>query len=291
MANLKNITELPVAESADGLNLIVNDNGAAKQIAASAVSKVKTVNGAQPDESGNVQIDTASSWNDLKDKPFYAEIEKIAIFKNQNTVSDDYTVIEIDPSHLAKLKVGDFIEIVYNDVSYLTVLNHPMEDGSSAIYEIGNPFLIGAAEQYDTGEPFYAVIVPEAIFPIFCAENAIVSAYLNVETVHKLDAKYLPNSGGYSFAFKNARYKSSNTYYFVDKGLYDAIKRGEAPPGVFTEFDEESSNMLNLFTPRYYLVDEFIGGISVSLMLGSEESSRQVFICDTDEHAFDHYDR
>lgn len=38
MANLKNITELPVAESADGLNLIVNDNGTAKQIAASAVS-------------------------------------------------------------------------------------------------------------------------------------------------------------------------------------------------------------------------------------------------------------
>ena len=36
MANLKNITELPVAESADGLNLIVNDNGTAKQIAASS---------------------------------------------------------------------------------------------------------------------------------------------------------------------------------------------------------------------------------------------------------------
>lgn len=37
MANLKNITELPVAESAEGVNLIINDNGAAKQIAASAV--------------------------------------------------------------------------------------------------------------------------------------------------------------------------------------------------------------------------------------------------------------
>ena len=37
MANLKNITELPVAESAEGLNLIVNDNGSAKQIAASAI--------------------------------------------------------------------------------------------------------------------------------------------------------------------------------------------------------------------------------------------------------------
>lgn len=37
MANLKNITELPVVESAEGLKLIVNDNGAAKQVAASAV--------------------------------------------------------------------------------------------------------------------------------------------------------------------------------------------------------------------------------------------------------------
>lgn len=37
MANLKNITELPVAESVQGLNLIVNDNGAAKQIPADSV--------------------------------------------------------------------------------------------------------------------------------------------------------------------------------------------------------------------------------------------------------------
>jgi hypothetical protein len=38
MANLKNITDLPVAESAEGLNLIVNDNGSAKQIPANAIS-------------------------------------------------------------------------------------------------------------------------------------------------------------------------------------------------------------------------------------------------------------
>ena len=38
MANLKNITELPLAESTEGLNLIVNDNGAAKQIEANKVS-------------------------------------------------------------------------------------------------------------------------------------------------------------------------------------------------------------------------------------------------------------
>lgn len=32
MANLKNITDLPIAESAEGINLIVNDNGSAKQL-------------------------------------------------------------------------------------------------------------------------------------------------------------------------------------------------------------------------------------------------------------------
>lgn len=38
MANLKNITELPLAESADGLNLIVEQDGVAKRVAADAVS-------------------------------------------------------------------------------------------------------------------------------------------------------------------------------------------------------------------------------------------------------------
>ena len=37
MTNLKSITELPVAETAEGLNLIVNDHGAAKQIPAGEV--------------------------------------------------------------------------------------------------------------------------------------------------------------------------------------------------------------------------------------------------------------
>lgn len=69
MANLKNITELPMAESADGLNLIVNDNGAAKQMPVSAV---------------NVQAD----WNQndptkpdyVKNRPFY-EVEDGEIYK------------------------------------------------------------------------------------------------------------------------------------------------------------------------------------------------------------------
>lgn len=60
MANLKSITELPVATSADGVNLIVNDNGYAKQIAAGAV-------GAQADWSVEDEANPAF----VKNKPFY----------------------------------------------------------------------------------------------------------------------------------------------------------------------------------------------------------------------------
>lgn len=48
MANFKNITDLPVAESAEGLNLIVNDNGSAKQIAADKIG-VGGSGGGEPD--------------------------------------------------------------------------------------------------------------------------------------------------------------------------------------------------------------------------------------------------
>lgn len=41
MTNLKSIVELPLAESVNNLNLIVNDNGSAKQIPASALGGVQ----------------------------------------------------------------------------------------------------------------------------------------------------------------------------------------------------------------------------------------------------------
>ena len=62
MANVKNITELPLAESAEGLNLIVNDGGSAKQIAASAV-------GAQADF--NVTDENSPAY--IKNKPSVAQ--------------------------------------------------------------------------------------------------------------------------------------------------------------------------------------------------------------------------
>ena len=119
MANLKNITDVPVVESAEGLNLIVNDNGVAKQIAASAVGKVKTVNGTKPDASGNVQIDTTSSWNDLKDKPFYTETD----------ADGNETVHKLDAKYLPSTSINTFyIMLRENDIYASEGIYQAIED-------------------------------------------------------------------------------------------------------------------------------------------------------------------
>lgn len=98
MANLKNITELPVANSAGGLNLIVNDSGTAKQIAASKV-------GAQADWSVTDNTNPAfiknkptipaaqvqSDWNQndpaapdyIKNRPLYCD-KRALLWENQS---------------------------------------------------------------------------------------------------------------------------------------------------------------------------------------------------------------
>ena len=84
MANLKNITELPVAESTNGLNLIVNDNGAAKQIAAHEVGAqadwaetdetspafVKN----KPVEEWDLDVAITVSWNEDRGSFVYSEV-------------------------------------------------------------------------------------------------------------------------------------------------------------------------------------------------------------------------
>ena len=132
----KNITDLPVAESAEGLNLIVNDNGAAKQIAAnSVVGKVKTVNGAEPDENGNVEIDIpegfSGSWNDLSDKPF-GDGEEITILERATyegffNPEADFNVLE--ESFQLDVVVGDNINVFWDGEIYsCQVMSHNNEN-------------------------------------------------------------------------------------------------------------------------------------------------------------------
>ena len=216
MANLKNIVDLPVAESAEGLNLIVNDNGAAKQIAAHEVGAqadfavtdenspafiknkpavVKSVNGAQPDENGNVQIDTVSSWNDLKDKPFYAEMEVVL----EKQVIEGFEVFEgINGQFLAEypcelnIFLGEKLSVWFDGENYeCTTINLP--DAPVEIFGFGNPAFVGGPEG---PEPFFIVYIGPEKFMQIGTGNPGTSHEIGIskEVAHKLEARYLPNS-------------------------------------------------------------------------------------------------
>ena len=184
MANLKNITELPVAESADGLNLIVNDNGAAKQIAADSVCKVKSVNGTQPDENGNVQIDTASSWNDLKDKPFYTEI-------GEEVILEDYAEFEaFEDMWFAEFAI-DGPSFAVGDTVVVTAYGKQLKnmigtaDGNPRIKAGDEDGVALTVETWEEdGKNWLYIELHRG------TTNLTISVIR--ETVHKIDTKYLP---------------------------------------------------------------------------------------------------
>lgn len=84
-----NNTEV-LAEAGENAKLVVEEDGELKRIPASAVGQVKTVNGVEPDEAGNVGV----SYNNLLDKPFY----------------DDSIVIEWDGN------IGDRVHVVSDNM-------------------------------------------------------------------------------------------------------------------------------------------------------------------------------
>ena len=100
MANFKSIADLPVAETAEGLNLIVNDNGSAKQVAASAV-------GAQADWA----IEDEKNPGFIKNKP-----HKELVYEWNFSVEDEvYEIIENVDDDLTWLTTSDTanFEIVF----------------------------------------------------------------------------------------------------------------------------------------------------------------------------------
>lgn len=142
MANLKNITDVPMAESAEGLNLIVNDNGAAKQIAASAV-------GAQADWAETNESSAAF----IKNKPVEEwDLDlKIDITWNSETSEPNEPVFTANDGYsydafVAKIEAGDIPNVrIKTDI---------MTDETIHICE----YVKQPVTMYNSDEPMYVVM-------------------------------------------------------------------------------------------------------------------------------------
>lgn len=255
MANLKNITDLPMAASAEGLNLIVNDNGAAKQIAADAICKVKSVNGAQPDENGNVQVET--SWSDLPDKPFYTEMEAILEKQTVDGFVDEFGIgsafVDLPPVEVIG---GEKYIVFWDDEKYELTANG---EGIGVSLDFGSNNL----------DPFMLVSYTDSLRVQTTSINTSHEVGIYRETVHKLDAKYLPEwdakielDGGNSIDTVNKLVLTEGSYSKV----VEKIKNKEVPKiSIFWLYDYTGWMMEITSTPYMTIMNEDLTSNTVEI--------------------------
>lgn len=177
MANLKNITELPMAESAEGLNLIVNDNGSAKQIAASAV-------GAQAD--WNEKDENSASY--IKNRPFWTgETNYVTLL--------DKLVLNFSSTGFYGQKSIDPIEIIENEKYFITFDDEQYEC-IAFHHDYGNCASLGDENRMNgsgEGLPFFITNSGgyTVVFSGITGEHTISIVKETVD-IHKIDEKYLP---------------------------------------------------------------------------------------------------
>lgn len=281
MANLKNITDVPVAESAEGLNLIVNDNGVAKQIPASAVGKVKTINGVGPDASGNVQIDTASSWNDLKDKPFYVKEEVILEKQIVDGFIDEFDLGSAyeDLPPISTLVLGEKYVVFWDGQKYELTAS-------------GDNFNVRLDFGSNIFEPFRLVSSENNLRVATSDINTSHEIAIYRETVHKLDAKYLPDGVSYDvivhadYVWESADASGPVATKTLIKGSYSELAKKLATRkpinGYFAytvkNFNDEVPD--NRFAPVAHVVQFVDGRLEIEAAVTSGELSPWIELYD-----------
>ena len=208
MANLKNITELPLAESAEGLNLIVNDNGAAKQIAASSVNVQANWN--QNDE-------TAPDY--IKNKPFFSSgikeeyiccLPEITLkdsdgesgFGDENSTDYDISNLNLKFNNMygSDITNNTIFIININGIEYKTTITY-WEEGHSYFglhsTELTDKIPFNIHFLLDEYESVYVgFILSMTLHPSINLPVNTISVYrdekVEVEYIQKIDSKYLP---------------------------------------------------------------------------------------------------
>ena len=166
----------------------------------SEVGAVATVNGIEPDEDGNVELEVetaAPDWNaaegepgHIKNRTHYTEYVKVALEENKEMRPGAVTTA----INYGNLHDVDSVEIVFDGVTYncpVTSRIDHTEYGDESYFYIGNRN--GANPEYPF--LFFGYIGQDYCFLTASDGAHTVSAYKTGEgTVHKLPEKYLPDS-------------------------------------------------------------------------------------------------
>lgn len=130
----------------------------------------------------------ASSWNDLKDKPFYTEMASVSVFENVEAGYEEGLNIWLVSATSQYIPTdGECVTLVWNGARHELILAYDSEiDDFRAPTEDGKA-TVSVWYDYDGGAWYWDVK---------SAELGTASLYITRETVHKIDAKYLPDGVG-----------------------------------------------------------------------------------------------
>ena len=245
---IKKISELEhLEELTSSSNVIIEENGEAKRFSAASLGKVKTVNGVEPDENGNIEVEAGSvggvsSWNDLTDKPFGEESIALDI-QWDGEISDRVYVeqaplyyVHVDDSVLpAEAFIGMSLSYIENGESLVITL-----DSSKMFYQ--NDVLIiyqnAVVIPYDN-YGMNGFVLPKA--GIYFAKRTDADFYttsLKGEStvIKKLDNKYTNNPVTLSISYTYNEESGEYTDVVSDYGFSDVNNAFKNGYGVYVSY-------------------------------------------------------
>lgn len=211
----KTYDELEISEGlTESSHVIIEENGDVKRFPANSIGKVKTVNGVEPDENGNVAIKisggSASSWEELGS--VYTDAEPVVLVEDSEiilsragsmsfyaigSISVNLGEMGVVPNELGTLKV------VYDGTEYTLIsCGATTYGGEINGFGYGNGSLISNAygsisDSSDTGELLGIVLKSDAVY--LCMDDDYIGThtlsltyYGIIETVTQIPEKYIP---------------------------------------------------------------------------------------------------
>ena len=273
----KTFGELDVSEAlTEASHVIIEENGDVKRFPTDSIGKVKTINGVEPDESGNVLVETssvgASSWEDLGS--VYTNMEPIVILEEGEVTFSSYTPLsKIIYKNLTELGV------VVNGLGTLTVTYDSVEYTANPIGIVRSNSAYGNSEllskqfnntienQTDTDLPFAVTFDPSSILIVI--EGNVLTHTVGItyngitETVTQVPEKYIPEAVIAPCEFTHdLEYNSFTVHGYSDvydystlmNACYQAFEKGGKIYGsvyLTDAYDYASFNILDAIVSSY----------------------------------------
>ncbi len=233
---------------------------------------IKSVNGATPDEDGNV--DAKPDWDEndetapgyIKNRPFYEDENKVGagdafsdrITSTWESISNSYSIVTNSGDTPAD---GRCFYVVFDDVEYRCVVETFTNSGGGTEQGIGNKS-IRNPDLEDTGEPFYAYCTywGRYVFQVYANPGEhTIQIFEEGSAIQCLDEKFIPRTIARTVdiprqqqADWNTRYSDSGVSFIQNRPFYDNDSIIEQV--LFTELDIEP-NMVPSIDVNYHIED------------------------------------